>query len=188
MQKRRWIFVVISVFFLVGMVLLSWAGGNRNDAAMTLVFIGYTNRLPLSTSGMPAITGRKLFLMPGQHIALLRAANTGSVPVEAHAAIWPDNAATIIHELPNGATSRLLKPGESLIVHVTVDPSDGPWSTELTYSRRGLREKLYEWTWNAKTPNILQRPLDLAFYPKFVRVKCGPITNQIPSEESAIAR
>lgn len=165
---------MIGFFLLAVTVLVWWASRKRNDAAMELVFIGYTNQFPPSTSGIPAMPSgeRKLVLMPGEHIALLRAANTGSAPVEART---EQSWATV--DAFESSPPQVLKPGESMMVHVIVDPSKGPWSTELIYSRHGFREKLYDWTWNANTPSILQRPLDQAFYPESVRVKCGPITN-----------
>src|SRR5213594_30809 len=149
MKKRGRVLLLIGGF----LVLMLWIdiGGKRNDAAITVVFVGYTNPLSRSISGMPDARGGRPVSMADEHIALLRATNTGSVPVQVSTAIW-DSSTIAILDPSAPSPPWVLKAGESMMIHVVVHPGRGPWSTELTYSRYGFREKFYDWTWNENTP------------------------------------
>jgi hypothetical protein len=188
-QKRRWA-VVGAGFLLIIVVLVLWAGG-KSRIGLTLMFIGYTNQLLTPTFEMGATltpnvwldsTGDTLGVEPERFTvptALVLATNTGSVPVAVYSLVSPDNfsASDFAAPSPTGLP-RVLKPGQSTFIKVVVDPRQ-PWWTEISYQRRGLRERLYGLVW--RSGNATVRAWVGPKLPGLTPVKFGPVTNQPPS-------
>lgn len=185
------------------LLLMWWAGWKRDGTGVALVFVRYayesatiishTPQILRSTNDpesaryvLPVAPGPDIFRLESVPIAipaLILATNTGSVPVELWAAIFPGSASIPGFAVPTGKhLPRLLEPGESVILEVTVDPSQGPWWTEFAYQRRGLRDRPLVWAWDSGNPTV-QKWVAPAIA-DLVKVKCGPITNQPPTSST----
>jgi hypothetical protein len=177
-HKRRWVFVAVALLLTVG-VLRFWSRHGR-DVVLDIIFVGYTNEVASSLSGMPEIPGVRVGPLPPAQTALLRATNKGSFPLKVNAGYQAGSAATPGFVRPSGGLlPRVLKPGESVLVYVTVDPGTGPWWTEYMCERHGSRDRFYNWVWNrASGSRAAQSFLSHVMPANLVFVKCGPVTNQ----------
>jgi hypothetical protein len=189
-QKLRWAILGTSVLFIV--VLLMFGGGAESGGTgPKLIFVVYTNEPLTPDTQMPAVLRRDAyFVATGDSLggperftvptALLLATNAGSVAVDVLAAVSPasftapDFAAPSATGLPCA-----LKPGQSTIIKVVVDPREGPWWTEVGYQPRRLRDRLYGWAWSSGNTTV--KAWVGPKLPGIDFVKFGPVTNQPPN-------
>ena len=190
MQKHRWAILGTGFLFIV-VLLMVRAGTESGSTGPGLMFVGYTNELLTPDTQMPALLRRDAyFVATGDSLggperftvptALLLATNTGSVAVEVFAAVSPDSFSAPDFAGPSATgLPRLLKPGQSTIIRVVVDPRQGPWWTEVGYQPRRLRDRLYGWAWSSGNTTV--KAWVGPKLPGIDFVKFGPVTNQPPN-------
>jgi hypothetical protein len=140
-----------------------------------LVFVGFTNTVLMARD---AAGQSKSF---GVHVFLLRATNTGSVPVQLWAAAKPADFNDPNFARPNASGLHpVLKPGESVAVTATPPGGESRWRTKFMYQRHALTDQLYAKAWNTGSRALQAMMSRLLSSPKEGWAESGWITNRPP--------
>lgn len=188
-HRRKWLIVTV---LLAIVAALAWALLGRDGRMdVQLVFVGYTNRI-MEAKPPPGETSPLSF---PRLKAIVFATNSGQVPVEFYPAVRLANCVltgTAIQYREGFAApsrpvaSRVLQPGETIMIEVGEVTFQQPWFTELMAQRRCLSDRIYCKAWdsgNAKLQGIMKRWLPAL--PE-VWAKLGPITNPPPDMEPSM--
>jgi hypothetical protein len=180
MRKWKRLLLCLCAVLAAAVVFILLASRGRNENAVSLSFVGFTN-VPIGTTSGKDST----FSWP---MALIRATNYGSVPIKLDAAIRSENFWQDTNQVthftngftpPSGAgLPKILKPGESSIFEVDANFSSEPWWTEINYFRRGAWERAYGWAWNRASSAVRRKVFRFIPAPKDFWVKAGPFTNR----------
>jgi hypothetical protein len=186
-RRRKWL---IAAALLAIVVALAWALlGRSGRTEVQLVFVGYTNKL---VEG-PPLPGQTIPISGRTWEPIVLATNGGTAAVEIYAACRSPNVmltgTTIQYRdgfaAPRGPVpSRVLKPGETVLIELGGANYHQPWFTEIYAQRRTLSDRIYGKAWdggNATVQGLMSRWLSA---PLEVWAKLGPITNAPPDMDS----
>lgn len=111
-------------------------------------FLGYSNQ----TVGIPGLPEGAQVWQPSLSYALVLVTNCGGVAVELYPSVNGTNYVPVGGTLrlrdgfvgPSGQNlPRILKPGETMTIHIGPSQFLQPWSTEIIAQRRGFWDRLY---------------------------------------------